>query len=203
MFETDVVHSLQFLFLPYSSGWVVRIAEDEGGGLFVGTLALEILKIYLVGTVTHTLQFIFFHFAATVLDTGEEAVVHRSLHQNLLAWHADSLQAAGDGRYYARSIENPVFLYLPLVAAGEPVDDCLVVRIRYEGVAEDAVSYTLLQSFDDAGSCLEIHVCYPHRNNAVFLYQIPFVGIGATTFDDFIKIVFHICFLSMLFLHCS
>ena len=36
------------------------------------------------------------------------------------------------------------------MAAGEPVDDCLVVRIRYEGVAEDAVSYTLLQSFDDA-----------------------------------------------------
>ena len=118
MFETDVVHSLQFLFLPYSTGWVVRVAENEGSGLLVSTLSLEILKIYLVGTVTHTLQFIFFHFAATVLDTGEEAVVHRSLHQNLLAWHADCLQAAGDGRYYARSIENPVFLYLPLMAAG-------------------------------------------------------------------------------------
>ena len=101
MLETDVVHSLQFLFLPYSSCRVVRVAEDECGGLFVGTLALEILKIYLVGTVTHTLQFILFHFAATVLDTGEEAVVHRSLHQNLLAWHADSLQTTGDGRHYA------------------------------------------------------------------------------------------------------
>ena len=134
------------------------------------------IKIYLVGTVTHTLQFIFFHFAATVLDTGEEAVVHRSLHQNLLAWHADCFQTAGDSWYYARCIEYPVFLYLPLVAAGEPADDRLVVRIRYEGVAEDAVSYTLLQSFDDAGSGLEIHVCYPHRNNAVFLYQIPFIG---------------------------
>ena len=131
MLETDVVHSLQFLFLPYSSGWVVRIAEDEGGGLLVSTLALEILKIYLVGTVTHTLQFIFHYFAAAILDTGEEAVVHRSLHQNLLAWHADSLQTAGDGWYYARCIENPVFLYLPLVAAGKPVDDCLVVRIWY------------------------------------------------------------------------
>ena len=101
MFETDVVHSLQFLFLPYSSGWVVRIAEDEGGGLLVSTLALEILKIYLVGTVTHTLQFIFHYFATTVGNAGEEAVVHWSLYQDLFAWHADSLQTTGDGRHYA------------------------------------------------------------------------------------------------------
>ena len=58
MLEADVVHSLQFLFLPYSTGWVVRIAEDEGSGLLVSTLALEILKIDFVGAVTHTLQFI-------------------------------------------------------------------------------------------------------------------------------------------------
>ena len=36
-----------------------------------------------------------------VLDTGKEAVIHRSLHQNLFAWHADCLQTAGDGWYYA------------------------------------------------------------------------------------------------------
>jgi len=66
MFETDVVHSLQFLFLPYSSGWVVRIAEDEGGGLLVSTLALEILEINFVGAVAHTLQFIFHYFAAAI-----------------------------------------------------------------------------------------------------------------------------------------
>ena len=101
MLETDVIHSLQFLFLPYSSGWVVRVAEDKGGGLLISTLALEILEIYLVSAVAYTLQFIFFHFAATVLDTGKEAVIHRSLHQNLFAWHADCLQTAGDGWYYA------------------------------------------------------------------------------------------------------
>ena len=81
--ETDVVHSLQFLFLPYSSGWIVRVAENEGCGLLVSTLALEILKIYLVGTVTHTLQFIFHYFAAVVGNAGEEAVVHWSLYQDL------------------------------------------------------------------------------------------------------------------------
>ena len=66
MLEADVVHSLQFLFLPYSSGWVVRVAENEGGSLLVGTLALEVLEIYLVSAVAHTLQFIFHYFAAAI-----------------------------------------------------------------------------------------------------------------------------------------
>ena len=91
MLETDVIHSLQFLLLPDSSCRVVRVAENKGGGLLVSTLALEILEIYFVGTVTHTLQFIFHYFTATVGNAGEEAVIHRCLHQNLFAWHADSL----------------------------------------------------------------------------------------------------------------
>ena len=64
--ETDVVHSLQLLFLPYSSSWVVRVAENKGGGLLVGTLAFEIFEIDFVGAVAHTLQFIFHYFAAAI-----------------------------------------------------------------------------------------------------------------------------------------
>ena len=72
MLETDVIHSLQFLLLPDSSGRVMRIAEDECGGLLISTLTLEVFEIYLVSAVAYTLQFILYHFTATVLDTGEE-----------------------------------------------------------------------------------------------------------------------------------
>ena len=73
--ETDVVHSLKFLFLPHSSGWIVRIAEDEGCGLLIGTFALEVFEIYLISAVAHTFQFVFYYFAAAVCNAGEEAVV--------------------------------------------------------------------------------------------------------------------------------
>ena len=68
MLEADVVHSFQFLFLPYSTGWVVRVAENEGSGLLVSTLALEILEIYLVSAVSYSSQFVFYHLATTVFD---------------------------------------------------------------------------------------------------------------------------------------
>ena len=81
-----------------------------------------------------------------------------------------------------------------MVAAGKPAGDGLVVRVRYQGVAEDAVSHSLLQGLDDGRSSLEVHIGYPHRDNIFLLYQVPFVGIGAPAVDDFIKIVFHISF---------
>ena len=99
--ETDVVHSLQFLFLPDSSGWIVRIAEDEGCGLLVGTLALEVFEINLISAVAHTFQFVFYYFAAAVCNAGEETVVYRSLYQHLFARHADGFQTAGNGWYNA------------------------------------------------------------------------------------------------------
>ena len=101
MFETDVVHSLQFLFLPYSSGWIVRIAEDEGCGLLVGTFALEVFEINLISAVAHTFQFVFYYFAAAVCNAGEEAVVDRCLYQYLFARHADGFQTARNGWYNA------------------------------------------------------------------------------------------------------
>ena len=99
--ETDVVHSLQFLFLPYSSGWIVRVAENEGCGLLIGTFALEVFKIYLISAVAYTFQFVFYYFAAAVCDAGEETVVYRSLYQHLLSRHADGFQTAGNGWYNA------------------------------------------------------------------------------------------------------
>ena len=101
MFETDVVHSLQFLFLPHSSGWVVRVAKNEGGSLLVGTFALEVFEIYLISAVAHTFQFVFHYFAAAVCDAGKEAVVDRCLYQYLFARHADGFQTARNGWYNA------------------------------------------------------------------------------------------------------
>ena len=96
--HADVVHALQFLLLPYSSGRVVRVAEDEGGGLLVGALALEILEVDLISAVAHTSQLVFHHFASIVLDAGEETVIHWCLNQYLLARHGDRLQRARERR---------------------------------------------------------------------------------------------------------
>ena len=51
--------------------------------------------------------------------------------------------------------------------------------------------HTLLQGFDDARDCLEIHIRHPHGYYAFFFHQVPFVGVGATAVYNFIKIVFH------------
>ena len=45
----DVVHALQLLPGPHASTRVVRVAEQEGRGLLVSTLGLEVLPVDLVG----------------------------------------------------------------------------------------------------------------------------------------------------------
>ena len=52
------------------------------------------------------------------------------------------------------------------MATREPADDGLVVRVRYQGVTEDAVSHALLQGFDDGRSSLEVHIRHPHIQTA-------------------------------------
>ncbi len=73
--ETDVVHSLKFLFLPHSSGWIVRIAEDEGCGLLIGTFALEVYDLYpvLETDVVHSLKFLFLpHSSGWIVRIAED-----------------------------------------------------------------------------------------------------------------------------------
>ena len=101
MLLADVVHVFQFLFLPNTSCRIVRVAEQEGCRLLVGALAFEVFEVDFVGAVADTFQLIFYHFATAVSDAREEAVIHWSLYQNLLARHADGFQTARDGWYYA------------------------------------------------------------------------------------------------------
>ena len=101
MLLADVAHAFQFLFLPYTSCRIVRVAEQEGCRLLVGALAFEVFEVDFVGAVADTFQLIFYHFATAVSDAREEAVVHWGLYQHFLAWHTDCFQTARDGWHYA------------------------------------------------------------------------------------------------------
>ena len=76
MLTTDVTHALKLLSLPNSSARVVRVAEEEEGGLLVGALCLEVLPVHLecvIDTLERTLQY----FTSVVSDAGAETVVGR------------------------------------------------------------------------------------------------------------------------------
>lgn len=76
MLLADVAHAFQFLFLPYTSCRIVRVAEQEGCRLLVGALAFEVFEVDFVGAVADTFQLVFYYFATAVSDAREEAVVH-------------------------------------------------------------------------------------------------------------------------------
>ena len=91
--------------MPHTTRGVVGIAEQEDGGLLVGTACLEVFPVDLEAVAAAiVLQHTLADFTAAIADAAEETVVVRTEYDNLLARHGEGLQGAGDGRDNADGI---------------------------------------------------------------------------------------------------
>ena len=194
MLLTDVVHSQEFFARPDASTRIMRVAEQEDGGLFVSALRLEIDEIDLEGIV-HTPQSRLQHLAAIVLDTGEETVIGRRQDQYFLARHRQGLNDTRHRRDYGCRVKYPLALDFPLMTATEPGYDCLVITLRHDVVAKHAVFHPLLQGLLDGWCHTEVHICHPQGNHAIVWAFIPLHAPRAPSLYYFIEIK-HILFFT-------
>ena len=159
--QADVMQALQLFAAPHPSGRVVGVAEQEGAHLGVGGAALEVVEVDVVGAVGVDKRAVF-HHAAVVADGGEEAVVHRALYEHLVARQREGLDDGRDGGHHTGGVDDPLALYGPLVAAGEPTGEGLIVGVAHLAVAEHPVLHPAAQGVDDGVGHTEVHVGHPH-----------------------------------------
>ena len=74
----------------------------------------------------------------------------------------------------------------------EPVDDGIVIAVRYFGVTKDAMLHAFVEGFDYKWCCFEVHIGDPHRDDASWCI-VPLIAVASSSLNYFVKIVlFHL-----------
>ena len=164
--QTDVGHGGEFVTAPDTPDGVVRVAQDEQPDVVVDDFALEVGQIDGVASVFEY-QRVVDEASPVVGDGAGEGVIDGRLDEDGIAFARGGADGGAQCEYDARCHDEPVFVDLPVVAAGEPVADGFEVAVAGFGVAVDGVFRHGVQGFCDGGRTTEIHVGDPHRQDVL------------------------------------
>ena len=181
-------HLREGLAVPDLPHGILGIAEDHEGGLGIGHLPFQILKIHGVGAVLvpeGALQ----HPAAVVFDAVPENVVHRSLDEHVLVGGGELAHDGGESGHHAGAEDELLLFHGEPVAFPPPAGVGLIPGLRHVGVTEDAVIQPLLQRLEDLRRGPEVHVRHPHGQLSVL--HRPFDGVRRPAVRDRVEIVSH------------
>ena len=139
-------------------------------------------------------------FAVMALHSMEKRRIDRRLYNDFVAFVGESHHSHIESADNARSVSHPFFLYIPVVAATDPVRNSLKIRIFTESVAVNIIFCTVYHCFTDEIWGTEIHVGNPHRDDIGiaknFISPIVFNTLSASTVYYLVEIILH----SLIFL---
>ncbi|VTR68068.1 hypothetical protein DESC_690005 [Desulfosarcina cetonica] len=202
----DLADTGQFLTGPHPSHGVVRAAEDEQGDGRIGRLGFEIGEIHGVTAILQD-QAAGNDLGPVVLDGSKKRVVDGPLDQDFFPRPGKGAHQPVHRRHHPGRGEDPAGIDGPAVPPPHPVHHGLVVAVRAQGIAVNAVLGTTHQGVDHRLGRGKVHVGHPERQHPVFaeivvggdparrVFRIlddpPFGGLGVLAIDLVIEIDLH------------
>ncbi len=182
----------QFVGRPDASHGVVRVAEQQHGGLFEGKGIGQRLPIDRIveraAVIGRKKQRHLDRLASGIAHEVEEDVIDRSEQHHVVTRLTYRLERRSDGRHHADGVENLVAADVPAVARGEPVDDGLVVGIGHHRVAVASMCGATHDGLLHARRSGEIHVGHPKRQHVRRGTFIPLHAACVAAVDDVVEV---------------
>ena len=192
MFHADISKLFQFFPGPHSSNRIVRIAQEKQLHMFLCNLLLQIRKINVIAVVLSLVKIAAYHFSAVVRDYLRERIVHRKLDQNAVPRLCVRLHRHSKGKHNARRLDQPLFLWLPVVIGFHPVCHDFKIRSLHLAVSENALFRSLHQRIFHVRRGLKIHICHPQRQHirrlSSLYRKVIFQASGIFSVYDSVKI---------------
>ena len=178
------------------------IAEKKQLHIMFHDLLFKISQIDMIPVIVPQDQVIADDHTVIVPDHLGKWIVDRLLDQYAVTGLCERLYRHCQGKYHARSLDQPVLFDLPVMMPFHP--SCHRVKIYFLGIAvtKDSMFCPLDQRILHVGRCLEIHVCHPEREDvrrlSSPLCKVIFQAVHSAPFDDLIKIQISLCHAEIL-----
>ena len=191
-FITDISDLRKFLFRPYTSARVMRIAQNQQfTSLHIFAETVEVYMILAIFQYQRTEH----DFALILLCYQKERMINRRHDHYFISFLRETMDGKSQSTHNAGSKCQHIFANRPPVAFFQPVNDRLRPFLAGKSISEHFVFQTFLQSIYHKRSRTEIHIGHPHRNQVIAspttFHGIPFYGIRTFTVYYFIKIIVH------------
>ena len=141
MRQANTRQGFQLVFGPYPAHGVVGIAEQEQLDPVLRDSPLERVEIDRITAIFVHKRGIH-HLAPVVLHHTAERVIHRLLDQHRIAWFRECPHRSCKGEHDAGGQHEAFLRSAPAVTRRKPGIHGIVVRIPFDGVAEDAMLRT-------------------------------------------------------------
>ena len=189
---TDRRNLSQFFYRPDASSRIVGIAEDKYfTTLYILAETIEIDMILPVAKFQRRID----GFTPQTLRHQEERMVDRRHHHHPVARVSEALQGKSLTTDNAGHKSQHPTVHFPLMAVVQPRTDRGIPLFASKGISQYFMFQTFAQCVHHKRRSTEVHVGHPHGEQVIsspyILYAVPLHRVGAATFYDFIKIVFH------------
>ena len=93
-----------------------------------------------------------------------------------------------------------LFRHIHVIPGLQPVDDSLVITVRFFRISQNGMFTTFSDSFQYKRRSCKVHISHPQRNqigsSPYFLHAVKLHRMGSPAVDHFIKIIsYHISFI--------
>lgn len=186
MLQTDVCHTFQFFASPYSArGIVWRTKEHHAHIGFSGTL-FEVGKVNMETAIV-LLKPAFLCPATQIPYAAVETVIGRRECQHTVTRPGKCPENGADGRHDTRYNYHPAAVISDTMPLLMPSDDTLIIGIGGNSIAKHPMLKPLCQCLTHTGSCLEVHIGYPHRIIRLW-FIVPLHAARTASVDGCIKL---------------
>ena len=190
MLQTEFGHAGQFFPGKTFADRIVRIAQQEHRGALFAEQFFQIGKVDFIAAVCLVNQIVAQDMPAVVGDDFMKRVIRRHLDDDIVARFGKGPHGVNDRRNDRRRVFDPVLVDIPAKAFFLPVGDGMFKGFHIYRIAENAVLRPPDHGLDNRLRAFEVRVGDPHRDYVLGV-GVPFLTIGSSAVNQFVKIVFH------------